>query len=365
MRSRNVRVGLFVSLALAILMAGTFLIGQERRLWERKVDYEIRFQRTNGLRGGAPVSLSGVEIGSVSEVTFPEDPGASYIAVRIRVSDAASTRIRASSVARILTQGVLGDKYVEVTPGSALAPALEPGSIIPAEDPIDYEKLLGEGGDIITNIVEASNSLKNVFGAIDRGEGLLGRMLRDQEGAAAIVEDIEETVQHLSETTGSLQRVAAGLEEGKGAFGVLLRRGEELERALARLDRATGALDRLATRLEAARGAVPRLLEDEAYADQLLTDVRETARNLAEITGKTRRGEGSLGRLVNDPTLYDNANAFVDDARSSWIFSIYRGIRGLFPPYRSGAVPAESSVEESQPRASPTPAHGAQWWSSG
>ncbi|MGH7857792.1 MAG: MlaD family protein [Candidatus Binatia bacterium] len=355
--SRNVRVGALVAVATALLMGGTFFIGQERRFWESKVDYEIHFQRTNGLRVGSPVSLSGVDIGSVSDISFPEDPSADHITVDVNVTENAASRIRASTVARILTQGVLGDKYVELSPGSSTAPELSPGARIPSEDPVDYEKLLGRGGDIIGNIVEASNSLKNVFGAIDRGEGLLGRMLRDQKWGSTMAEDLHRTVANLASTTATIDRIAADLKSGKGAFGVLLKRGDEVERALAQLEDATAALRRFSTRIESAGGAMPRLLEDKAYGDALLADLRTATANLAELAEKANRGEGTLGRLVNDASLYANANELVTDARSSWVFSLYRGLRGIFPPYYSSTEAASS-----RPEPTPKPQAGSHWW---
>jgi phospholipid/cholesterol/gamma-HCH transport system substrate-binding protein len=349
---RTLRVGALTVFALAILAVGTFLVGREQRLWERKIDYEIRFQRANGLRRGSPVSLSGVDIGSVQDVSFPSDPSQDFISVRIRVADAAARRIRASTVARILTQGILGDKYVELSPGSSLEAPLPPGSVIPSEDPIDYEKLLGRGGDIVSNIVEASNSLKNVFGAIDRGEGLLGRMLRDEERAAAFLSRIEETLGHLSATSASVERIVRDVEAGKGAFGALLRHGDEIERALVRLDRTSAALERFVSRLEQAEGTLPRLLEDEEYARGLLADLRSAVADLAAVAEKANRGEGSLGRLVNDPRLYENANEFVTSTRRSWLFGVYRGLRGLFPPY---APPLEAASCPPPAPATPRP----------
>ncbi len=163
---RTLRVGLTVVVALALAMAGTFWIGREQRFWERKQESEIRFTRINGLRMGAPVSLTGVDIGSVQAVSFPEDLSANYIAVSVSLSGSAAPRIREDSLARIRTIGLLGDKYVEISAGSPQSPILPAGSIIPAADPIDYEALLGESGDIMTNIVQTTNSLKNVLASI-------------------------------------------------------------------------------------------------------------------------------------------------------------------------------------------------------
>ncbi len=158
--SRSWRVGLLVTVALVTLVTGTFLVGREQRFWEHKVVYEIRFTRTNGLRVGSPVSLTGVDIGSVQETSFPEDANASFISVRVNIAGTAAPRIRENTVARIRTIGLLGDKYIELSGGTPDRVLLSPGAIIPSMDPIDYEALLGESGDIVTNIVEASNSLK-------------------------------------------------------------------------------------------------------------------------------------------------------------------------------------------------------------
>src|SRR5437899_658953 len=80
-RDRTLRVGLTVVVALAVIMAGTFLIGREQRFWGRKQSYEIRFTRINGLRVGSSVSLTGGDIGSVQDDSFPGDPNASFISI--------------------------------------------------------------------------------------------------------------------------------------------------------------------------------------------------------------------------------------------------------------------------------------------
>lgn len=344
---KSLRVGVLVLVAVGLLIAGTFLVGREQQLWERRVDYEIRFKRINGLRSGSAVTLTGVDIGSVQEVSLPEDPNASYIRVRISVVRQSASRIRDDTVAHIRTVGLLGDKFIELSAGSPSSALRPPGSIIPAVDPIDYEELLGESGDIVTNIVEVTNSLKDVFAAIDRGEGLLGQMLRNRAQGAATLEDLQRSFAHLESTTAAVDRIAHDVESGKGALGVLLKRGDQVERLLDRLGKASAALQSLTSRLERANGALPRLLEDRQYGERLLADLHEAARNLADLAEKANRGKGTLGKLVNDPGLYENADALVTQARTSWLFYVYRGIRGLFPPY---------APEHAFPTPAPTPA---------
>src|SRR5688500_1441453 len=115
---RAFRVGLLVAVGIALFMVGTFLIGREQRLWERKVGYEVRFTRTSGFRVGAPVCLAGVDIGSVDDVSCPDVVDAKYVAITVSVTRRAAPRIREDSLAQIRSIGLLGDKYIEVGTGS-------------------------------------------------------------------------------------------------------------------------------------------------------------------------------------------------------------------------------------------------------
>ena len=346
---RAVRVGSLVAVGLALLMIGTFFIGREQRLWERKVRYEVRFARTNGLRVGAPVSLAGVDIGSVEDVSFPDVVDAKYVAITVSLTRRAAPRIREDSLAQIRTIGLLGDKYIEVGTGSIDAAPLAPGSIIPSVDPLDYEALIGEGGDVITNIVEASNSLKSVFAAIDRGEGLLGQLLKDREQSG----HLRSTLVHLDETSAAVARIANDLERGKGAIGDLLKRGKEVEQLLANLSRTSSRLADLTERLNKAEGAIPRLIEDEEYGKKVLGDLQQATHDLAEVAAKANRGNGTVAQLVNDPKLYGEVKSMVSTTRSSWAFKLYRGLAGLFPGGGSADEPEPAEMPPAEATPSP------------
>src|SRR2546428_2957535 len=191
---RTTKIGLLVAIALAILMVTVFSLNQEQPFWERKVQYEVRFTRTGGLQTGAPVSLSGVSIGTVAEMRFPPDPAVNYIQVLINVKGDLATRIRENTVASIRTLGLLGDRYIELSAGMPESPPVPPGGLIASIDPTDIEALLGQGGDIVTNIVEGTASLKDRPGPVPRGAGLLRAMLRNPELAETTLVDLQRTM---------------------------------------------------------------------------------------------------------------------------------------------------------------------------
>src|SRR2546428_12697913 len=91
---RTTKIGLLVAIALAILMVTVFSLNQEQPFWERKVQYELRFTRTGGLQTGAPVSLSGVSLGTGAEMRFPPHPALHHIQVLIHVKGDLAPRHR-------------------------------------------------------------------------------------------------------------------------------------------------------------------------------------------------------------------------------------------------------------------------------
>src|SRR5205809_922075 len=202
---RTTKIGLLVAIALAILMVTVFSLNQEQPFWERKAQYEVHFSRTGGLQTGAPVSLSGVTIGTVVEMRFPPDPAASYIQVLINVKGDLAPRIREDTVASIRTLGLLGDRYIELSAGTPESPPVSPGGLIASIDPVEIEALVGQGGDIVTNIVEVTASFKDVLGSTQRGEGLLGA-----------------TLGNLDRAISDLAEVAAKLDRGQGTLGKLV-----------------------------------------------------------------------------------------------------------------------------------------------
>jgi len=365
----QIKVGLLIVTALIILGATIFLMGKERRFFENKVLFEIRFSRTIGLREGAPISLTGVRVGSVESLTFSPDIQDNHIVVQVKLVSAVAPRIRKDTVARIRTQGVLGDKYIELSGGSPDSEPLPAGGLIAAVDPIDYEALLGESGDLVQNIAavvgslrtmlqsaeegkgllgqiiapqherkwtetanslrSASTSLKNILQSVEKGEGLVGQLVRNKEAGQAVMEDLQAGLHQLRSAAESLQKTAQKIERGEGTLGTLIQDPHAGKEILANLRRSASNLESVTRQLREGDGVLHRLIMDKPYADRLLGHLEKTTKDLAQITGRIERGEGTIGALVNDPELYQEAKGLVGDVKGSWLFSIYRFFRGM------------------------------------
>src|ERR1043166_2225989 len=108
------RVGVFVLVALAVFLGMIYALGARARLFEARYTIHADFTEVAGLMEGATVRLAGVQIGRVSAVHLPSQPGGK-VRVDLNITRTYADRTRQNSVARIDTQGLLGDKIVEIT----------------------------------------------------------------------------------------------------------------------------------------------------------------------------------------------------------------------------------------------------------
>src|SRR5689334_6421703 len=106
-RARNFKVGLFVLAGLLMSGLVIVLIGDERRLFERSVEFSAKFSDVQGLKSGAPIRMGGIDIGHVDTVGYGKETSDTTIYVTLAVVKSEAGRIKTDSVARVITKGLL------------------------------------------------------------------------------------------------------------------------------------------------------------------------------------------------------------------------------------------------------------------
>ena len=166
----ELKVGLVIAAALAILMVTTLYITREGGLPLIGGQYTVSsyLRDVNGLKAGSPVHLSGVEVGSVRRVEFAEVGAPAPVRVTLTLRTDVQERIREDSLITVGSLGVLGEKLLEIEPGTDAAPVVPDGGVVPGE---------AEGDPIKGIISDASRTMKDVRDLardLQAGEGTLG-----------------------------------------------------------------------------------------------------------------------------------------------------------------------------------------------
>ena len=121
-KSSSINVGIFVLASIVALIIFIFMLGGDNKLFTRSYKVQTSFTNVAGLSEGASVRLSGVRIGSVKEIKFPKDTDKNFIVVLMHVKEDGVRRIGTDAIATIKTEGLLGDRYIEIIKGSKESP---------------------------------------------------------------------------------------------------------------------------------------------------------------------------------------------------------------------------------------------------
>ncbi len=226
--SQNFMVGLFV--AIALLVSAGFVVFMGKSVFGSEYRIRALFNDVRGLNIGAPVFLSGIQIGRVSEKQFPksaEEGADNQIVVVLSIYTEHFNRIKRDSEVSITTQGVLGDKVVVLSSGTATAQNVNEHDFLPTIQPRELEEFFNEGGSMVESLASASKELSILLKSLN-DSGRLPRILENLESTlkhtremAAKIND-GKTVETLDATMKSLNRVMAKVDEGKGTLGVLV-----------------------------------------------------------------------------------------------------------------------------------------------
>ncbi len=305
----QVRVGLVLMLALAILGLGIFFIGNIGDVFGSRYRLVTLMESAAGLVRGAPVQVAGQNVGQVDRVEFiqPEERPESgeAVAVWLGVNVGIRDQIRADSRARVRTQGLLGDRLIDIEPGSPDSPVLADGDTLAAAPALSYEELLAQAADAVQSLITLSNDLTGTLGRVAAGEGSLGQLLVDDALYGSLVS--------LNE---NMNRVIGPLAEGRGALGQLLTDPELYDR----LVDATSRLDSVTAIVVDGQGTLGRLMR----SDSLYAALASSASRADSLLALIERGEGSVGQMVTDERLYEallktvvDLNAFLQDVREN------------------------------------------------
>jgi len=167
----ELKVGIFILIGIAILFLIVFSIGDVNL---SKTGYRIKvlFGFASGLGPSAPVRLAGVGVGQVQGIRIIRDEKSKTTKAEITVWINDGAKVEEDSVITINTLGLLGEKYLEIFPGTSGKPVLKNNDVIVGRDPVPMEK-------ITENLANLSESIKAIVDKIKSGEGTIGKLLMD------------------------------------------------------------------------------------------------------------------------------------------------------------------------------------------
>ncbi len=301
-KSRSLKLGIMVTVGLALFVWGIYYLGSQRKLFSSSVTVKSYFNNVSGLVEGNKVRYSGITVGSVSDISIVSD---STILVKMTIDEKTKEFIRKDSKVEINSDGLMGSKIVNILPGTAAAGSVSDEDFLTTVDPLDMQDILveakraiDEGRIITSNLIEITNKINN-------GDGDIARLLNDN----SITTRLNKIGDQMASATGKVNSITAKIDNGEGDLGRLIND----------------------TTLTAQMGDVLNNFDNASMRTDSISD------ELLVFSRELNSGDGVISRLVYDHNMAENvdtvivkANAGIEEVieaaetiEKSWIFNLF------------------------------------------
>ena len=307
-------VGAFVIVGVLLFAVGIFMIGDRRLLFAQHFEISADFRNVTGIQVGTRVRVGGFEAGEVLTVRIPPRPAEPF-RVEMRVREDLHPLVRTDSVAAVLTDGLLGNVFIQIREGSDAAAMVDPGGNLRGIDAIEVADLIAEGRDTFRVLASEFIELRQNFG---RTVDLLGDTVQT---TTLLLNDVGNDVR-VATTMGALfmdeargiavdsRQIFDDVRAGRGTIGKLL-----TDDAL--YTHATGIAAEMESTLQAARGATE-------HVESILGDFRDPDGPRDAIWSDLQQVLGTAQNAMSD--LAENTEAL----KHNWLFSGFFNRRGFF-----------------------------------
>jgi phospholipid/cholesterol/gamma-HCH transport system substrate-binding protein len=333
-RSIEIKVGLLIMVAIGLFAAFVLVMGQIN--FQPKYRAFVDFDNPGGVTTGSAVRVAGVKVGRVESIqyrggqfnpqTHQREP---LVRIELTLEKRYANAIRTNSVFYVTTQGVLGEQFIQIDPGSAEKPVLEEGAVARALAPPRLDMLLAESYELLHSGVmvlrDNRQEIAEMFtGLHDTLQGTGEFFKRNQDRLDRIAARTEQLVTETNEllvaarskyvdgpqVTRILDRVEHTTEIVSREVDPLLQDVRETLANTARLSKTVGAADQQ-TKIRA-------VIADTA---EIATRAKAAVGDAQSIVAKIRHGEGSVGALVMDEQIYDDIQEMTRDLKHNpWKF---------------------------------------------
>lgn len=356
------RVGLFVITAIVVLLV--FIFSQEKIANRKGYDVRVEFNYVGGLETGCPVRVSGVRVGEVKKI---EIQYAVVPKVLVTLNLRQDVQLGYHSRITIRSLGIIGEKYVEISPSSNKK-LIQPGEIIDGIDPLPIEKFVSLGEDILRSLDEVLGDVKKVVGDEDLQKNIKGILEQSNTAIAkaSIVFDrigqlseslqgtnkeirkilvangpkIEKALDEIAELTASskprvesaLKEIEGFASEGKRVVAMLGDKFEEFGEVGEDFKKTSAEIREFFENLEN-KGFIAKMLQDEELFDEIkkevyflqeaTVEIKETMEKFNivcssadELISSVKDEKGSVGKFICSDELYNEVLDFVKDIKA-------------------------------------------------
>jgi len=270
----NAKLGLFVMAGVFFLIVTLYMIGKNRNLFGSTFTVHAVVNNVNGLVPGNNVRFKGIDVGTVKSIALHDD---SSIYVTLTIDDKMRPYIKQNALASISTDGLMGNKILNINSTPGVAPAVEEGSLIQSRKPLETDEMLRTLSVTNSNLERITYNLREITAKLNSSKSLWN-LLSDSmvtQDIKVAVKDIRRAGSNAADLTGNAKKLVARYDQGEGLAETIFTDSTLSQR-----------LDHSLNKIQVA---------SEKTADMM--------ENLESVIAELKQGEGTAGLILADTTL--------------------------------------------------------------
>ncbi|MFM7177746.1 MAG: MlaD family protein [Bacteroidota bacterium] len=285
----NIRLGLFVTIGTLVLVVALYLIGSNQSMFGSTIRISAQFYNVNGLMQGNNVRYAGIDIGTVDKIKIEND---SSVTVYMLIEKKHSQYIKKNALAAIGTDGLMGNKLVNINPGRESSEPVVDGDMIASLKPVETDEMIRTLNATNENLEAITGDLRSFTSRINTDKGLL-RLIEDSvavENIRIALQSIREASENANRITIQINNLTQSINRGEGLAGVLIKDNKtaeglkntvaNLEQISDSLDQVVAGLNRFASGVNNPQGLVYAVSNDSAMAGE----IKDGVHNLKQST---------------------------------------------------------------------------------
>ena len=213
-KSNSIKLGVFVTVGVLLFVIGIYFVGKKQQLFNSTFKISGIFKDISGLQVGNNVRFSGITVGIIESIEMIADTA---IRIDFSINENARKFIKKDSRAITGSDGLMGNKIINILPGTAAALGIENKDFIATAVPASMDDIMVNLKKTSISAAEITQNLSTITGNIKNGEGTMGKLFMDNDFA----EQIHQTINNAANITEDLSAVMANIRAGKGAVGKL------------------------------------------------------------------------------------------------------------------------------------------------
>lgn len=320
---RSIRLGFFIILGIALFAYAIYIIGKQRNLFGNTYTVSGVFKDVSGLKVGNNVRYSGINVGTVSNIQLIND---TLVQVQVTLENKVHKFVREDSKMEIGTEGVMGNKVVNITPGISTSPVADEGYVLKTIEAVQIDEILEELQKSSVNTTVITKNLADITTKINQGEGIFGSIFTD----TSFSNNLNKISTNTTNLTRNFNQITEKINQEEGLIGKMLADttvASQFGQARNNLLQSTENLRDITGKINEGEGVFGKMFTDTSFTHHLdivsknlnytTQKAKAISENLEVFTEKMKSGKGMINKLLTDSAFADSLDGTLENINKS------------------------------------------------